>query len=176
MIPLWQDGYAPSGRARAELLRDLRLRLAETAGLDDGFFRPWTGLQRSGESYVLLHKEPVASMERIHPHLSGLGVGDRFALARSIITVAAAFEARGVRCGALRPEALVRLDGCFSVQDPLVLHWLIPRHPAWRAYSGLNFSPPRYWAAGRRRRRRPLRAWRHSLLAPYRAAPFRRCG
>ena len=142
LIPLWQAGYEPKGHGRAILLRAVRRRLAETAGLGDGFYEPWAELLTpGGQSFLSAPGRPPV-LERPGRWWASLTLADRLGLAASLASTAARFEQKGIPLGPLRPEAISRGGGRFWLEDPFLAALLLPHRPGWRLFPDPCFQAP----------------------------------
>lgn len=139
---LWRPGWAPSGQGRILFLRDLRLRLAETASLADGFYLPWTDVQSFDGRLFLVSPGPTADTESTASWWPTLSTDERLHLADLLLRTAASFEERSVRLGPVRPECLQRAGGGWRLEDPIVAELAAPFRPGWPKFSRLNFLSP----------------------------------
>ena len=146
MKALWPVGAEPSGCNRAEMLREIRTRIGETATLADGFFRPWLELRQIGGDYYLL-AGPAGKGRNLTDGLD-LGLNERFVLAERLARTAAAFEARGVRLGRVRPDNLIREADRFYLEDPILAEMLSPFQNRPRGLSPLLFLAPEMLRGG----------------------------
>ena len=142
LIPLWQAGYEAKGPGRALLLRAVRRRLAETAGLGDGFFEPCTELLILGGRPFLSTPGRPPALERFGRRGTSLTLADRLGLAASLVRTAARFEEEGILLGTLRPETLSCGEGRFWLEDPFLAALLLPHRPDWRFFPDPCFQAP----------------------------------
>lgn len=142
MIPLAEPGYEPRGKGGGAILRAVRRRIAETAGLNAGLFRPWSGLVQVGGVLYLAGWEDRAGGIRDRSWWERLDLRARLRLAADLAATAAAFEARGIRLGPVRPENLAPAGDGYCLRDPVIDDLLAPHRPEWAVFPRVCFMAP----------------------------------